>query len=59
MKKIDRPVSGMNNATEPKKGMAAKDRGMITDGVSLAAGYKVVSVTTTSPQAVPQNTGKC
>lgn len=57
MKKMDRAVRGMNRPNEPKVTMAAKERGMITDGVSLEKGYKVVSGEGSSPHAVPQNTG--
>lgn len=51
---LTRP-KGMNNPQAQKAGKAARDVGMVTDGVSLEKGYKVVSVTTTSPQAVAQN----
>lgn len=46
---------GMNDPCKYKVGMGAKDVGMVTDGVSLEKGYKVVSPQGHSPQAVAQN----
>lgn len=40
---------GMNSVTN--KTLAAKDRGMITDGVDPKKGYKVVSAESTTPKA--------
>lgn len=50
-----RGMNGSKKANHPK---APSHKGMITDGASLETGYKVVKVTESSPQAVPQNTGK-
>lgn len=47
---------GMNDPCRYKEGLSAKDVGMVTDGVSLEKGYKVLSSTGVgSPQAVAQN----
>lgn len=46
---------GMNKPNEPKAGPGMKDRGMVTDGVSLETGYKVLGHPGSSPQAVAQN----
>lgn len=46
---------GMNTPNTPKAGMGARDAGMITDGVSLETGYKVLGHPGNSPQAVAQN----
>lgn len=47
---------GMNKPNEPKAGLGAKDVGMVTNGVSLETGYKVLGHPGSSPQAVAQNT---
>lgn len=55
MKEISRATKGMNRPNDPTATLAAKDRGMITDGVDLQKGYKCVTVVTTSKEAVQQN----
>ncbi len=52
-----RETKGMNTPNEPKAGLGASNRGMITDGVDLPKGYKNVSPEGNSPRAVPQNKG--
>lgn len=55
MKKMDRATKGMNRPNDPTHTLAAKDRGMITDGVDLQKGYECITVQTTSKEAVQQN----
>lgn len=44
-------MKGFNDPRHTLAGMTAKDVGMVTDGVSLEKGYKVVSPQGESPQA--------
>lgn len=48
-------VKGRNDPRHTLAGLTAKDVGMVTDGVSLEKGYKVLGDVGRSPQAVAQN----